>query len=200
MASTAETLDTDPRVLRSRAKILDAATELMIEHGPRAVTVDAVSERSGVAKSTLYRHFNSRAHLVATVVRTHAPEPSSHDGESFEDHLRAAMTELAQAFSDPTWARLLPAVLSLRVSIPEVAEFLDRDDERKIGALRSLLAVGVAEGRFGDELTPENALAMFGGPLMMATLHGDETDLDALAERVVNTFLAAHPPATSHRK
>ena len=54
----------DPRVARSRASLLEAATDLLVDGGPRAVTVDAVSERSGVAKSTLYRHFPSRDDLV----------------------------------------------------------------------------------------------------------------------------------------
>ena len=63
----------DPRVARSRAKLLAAATEILIETGPSSVTVDAVAERSGVAKSTLYRHWESRSALLVDVLRTHRP-------------------------------------------------------------------------------------------------------------------------------
>ena len=38
--------DMDPRVVRSRGKLLDAATALLVEGGARAVTVDAVAARS----------------------------------------------------------------------------------------------------------------------------------------------------------
>ncbi len=45
----------DPRVPRSRRAVLAAALELMVERGVFATTIDAVSERSGVAKTTIYR-------------------------------------------------------------------------------------------------------------------------------------------------
>ena len=53
-------LRADPRVARSRTAVLDAATHLLVTGGPAAVTVDAVVAESGVAKSTIYRHWRSR--------------------------------------------------------------------------------------------------------------------------------------------
>jgi TetR/AcrR family transcriptional regulator, regulator of autoinduction and epiphytic fitness len=47
---------TDPRVERSRTAVLDAAAGLLLEGGVPALTVEAVVERSGVARSTIYRH------------------------------------------------------------------------------------------------------------------------------------------------
>jgi AcrR family transcriptional regulator len=48
----------------ARERILDAAYELFSRHGIRAVGVDAVITRSGVARMTLYRHFASKDDLV----------------------------------------------------------------------------------------------------------------------------------------
>ena len=50
---------TDPRPARSRARLLDAATDLLCTGGPNAVTVDAVLRGANVARATLYRHFPS---------------------------------------------------------------------------------------------------------------------------------------------
>ena len=44
--TAALTGDSDPRIARSRSKLLAAATELLVESGPRAVTVDAVPAMS----------------------------------------------------------------------------------------------------------------------------------------------------------
>lgn len=44
--------------------MLEAAYELFSKHGARAVGVDTVIERAGVAKRTLYRHFASKDELV----------------------------------------------------------------------------------------------------------------------------------------
>jgi AcrR family transcriptional regulator len=48
----------------ARERILDAAYTLFAQHGTRSVGVDAIIERSGVAKMTLYRHFRSKQDLV----------------------------------------------------------------------------------------------------------------------------------------
>ncbi|MHC6222060.1 TetR/AcrR family transcriptional regulator [Arthrobacter sp. MMS24-S77] len=45
-------------------RILDAAYELFSRRGIRAVGVDQLIERSGVAKATFYRHFPSKDDLV----------------------------------------------------------------------------------------------------------------------------------------
>jgi AcrR family transcriptional regulator len=48
----------------ARERILDAAYSLFAQYGTRSVGVDAIIERSGVAKMTLYRHFKSKQDLV----------------------------------------------------------------------------------------------------------------------------------------
>ena len=48
----------------AKERIIDAAYELFSRQGTRAVGVDAIIERSGVAKMTLYRHFRSKQDLV----------------------------------------------------------------------------------------------------------------------------------------
>lgn len=48
-----------------RARILDTASELFYQHGVRAVGVDLVVEKAGVAKTSLYRYFATKDDLVA---------------------------------------------------------------------------------------------------------------------------------------
>jgi AcrR family transcriptional regulator len=48
-----------------RDKILDTASDLFYRHGVRAVGVDLVVEKAGVAKTSLYRHFGTKDDLVA---------------------------------------------------------------------------------------------------------------------------------------
>lgn len=49
----------------TRNLILDAANSLFYGEGIKAVSVDAVAERAGVTKKTLYYHFKSKDDLVA---------------------------------------------------------------------------------------------------------------------------------------
>jgi len=49
----------------TRKRIIEAASKLFYGEGIRAVSVDAVAEKAGVTKRTLYYHFESKDELVA---------------------------------------------------------------------------------------------------------------------------------------
>lgn len=53
---------------RNRELLLDAATSLVDEVGPRLVTMDAVAAAAGVGKGTVFRRFQSREGLMAEVL------------------------------------------------------------------------------------------------------------------------------------
>jgi AcrR family transcriptional regulator len=51
--------------LHSKDTMLDAARELLLKGGPRAATLNAISEASGAPKGSLYHWFGSRDELMA---------------------------------------------------------------------------------------------------------------------------------------
>ncbi|HEX5192102.1 MAG TPA: helix-turn-helix domain-containing protein [Solirubrobacteraceae bacterium] len=51
-------------VSEARERLVNAAYELFSRYGIQAVGVDAIIERSGVARQTMYRHFGSKDDLV----------------------------------------------------------------------------------------------------------------------------------------
>ncbi len=56
-----------------RAALLDAARTLLAEGGARALTFPALAERTGLARSSVYEYFSSRADLVAELCATDFP-------------------------------------------------------------------------------------------------------------------------------
>ena len=54
-------------VARNRASIINAALEVLAENGLHT-TMDQVAEASGMAMSTVYKHFKDKDELVATVL------------------------------------------------------------------------------------------------------------------------------------
>src|SRR6516225_8589633 len=65
--------DVDPRWVRSRTRLLDAAAELLRAGGIEAVTIDAVTKQSRVARTTLYRHFGCSSDLLAATLEQLVP-------------------------------------------------------------------------------------------------------------------------------
>ena len=47
----------DPRIVATRAKAMGAAHQLLSEEGVLAVTYASVSTKTGISRSTLYRHW-----------------------------------------------------------------------------------------------------------------------------------------------
>ncbi len=56
--------------LSTRERIIEAAGKLFHADGIRAVSVDAVAEKAGLTKRTLYYHFRSKDDLIAAYLET----------------------------------------------------------------------------------------------------------------------------------
>ena len=86
---------TDGRVQRSRARVLGATLELLTEQGVGRVSVDEVARRSGVAKTTIYRHWPTRADLVLDACAQLGSDQDVPDTGSFQGDLTALLTSIA---------------------------------------------------------------------------------------------------------
>lgn len=190
--TTGDPTRADPRVVRSRAKLIEAATAILVESGPRSVTVDAVAERSGVAKSTLYRHWESRQELLVDVMRCNVPEVDPPDpGAGFEVALRTLVRNLAAVLHAPEWRAIMPAMVSLQQQFPELAEVLHADRSEKFHILADVLALGAAEGAVPADVDTDLAAHALIGPIVFAVLSGRE-DVDSVVEYSVDRFLASY--------
>lgn len=66
-----------PKDLEKRSAMLDAAKVLFLRHGFEGTSMDAIAQRAGVSKLTVYSHFKNKDGLFREVVlakcRDHAP-------------------------------------------------------------------------------------------------------------------------------
>ncbi|CAL8896709.1 hypothetical protein KVA01_05870 [Kocuria varians] len=59
----------DPRTARTDRKIVAGALRLLREGGPQRVTIEAVSARTGVAKTSIYRRYDNSAKMLEAALR-----------------------------------------------------------------------------------------------------------------------------------
>lgn len=57
--------ESDPRFRRSREAIVNAARELLLLHGPAAVTHHQIADHAGIGRATVYRHWPRTDQLLA---------------------------------------------------------------------------------------------------------------------------------------
>ncbi|MGG1946016.1 TetR/AcrR family transcriptional regulator [Trinickia sp. NRRL B-1857] len=83
--------------------LLRAASELFYQEGVRAVGVDAVVERAGVNKMSLYRQFASKDDLVAAYLEDANDCFFGHFDKSIGMHPGEPVRQIAQYFEDLAW-------------------------------------------------------------------------------------------------
>lgn len=101
----------DARVRRSRSAVLDTTAALMVERGFGGTTVDEISRRSGVAKTTIYRHWPTRADLLRDAGARLETPLATPDTGSLDGDITALMLQLAKALRSAKWAAVLPSVI-----------------------------------------------------------------------------------------
>lgn len=94
----------------AKERIIDAANRLFYAEGIRAVSVDAVAEKAGITKKTLYYHFRSKDDLIEAYL-TARDQPNlvlyekwfdEADG-NLADKIEAIFLQLAQSARHPKW-------------------------------------------------------------------------------------------------
>jgi AcrR family transcriptional regulator len=182
----------NPRVARSRAAILAAASDLLIEGGLSALTVDAVSDRSGVSKTTMYRHWSSRDELVVDTFRYLTPDLHlPPDALSFEARLQDLVAQVVDAFRSPGWQAMLPSLLEAARHSASIQSLRHRMDQNQAELFDAVLADGIASGCLPKDCPIEEARLQILGPIQMATIHRPELVDRRLGERFVELFLAS---------
>jgi AcrR family transcriptional regulator len=77
-----------------RDRVLETASSLFYRHGVRAVGVDLVVEKAGVAKTSLYRHFRTKDDLIAAFLAREDADFWGGWDRVAEEHADDAATEL----------------------------------------------------------------------------------------------------------
>ncbi|HEX2576282.1 MAG TPA: TetR/AcrR family transcriptional regulator [Aquihabitans sp.] len=181
----------DPRISRTRRAVLDAAVELLVEGGADAVTIDAVVARSKVAKSTIYRHWDTRDDVLLAALHACGPDLEDPDPAlGTVEALRRIVRSVAEMTSDPVTARAISTILLLRLERPSL-QGLEPDLEKdQIKVLRRVLDRGVEEGVIRPGYDVQQASAHLVGPLIFAHITGSLPSDEALADQTVEVFLA----------
>lgn len=185
----------DPRVRRTRAAVLAAAAKVLGEGGLGAFSIDAVAQRADVARSTLYRHWPDREHLLLDTVATHGPVAEDPDTGRLRDDLLAAVGPFSAFIGDGHTRAILLSMLAEAARDPAVAALHQRLTETRRDLLRRLVVRAVRRGELPDDVDVELLLDdLAAGVIHRAFVLGREVDTEHLATHV-DRFLAIHGAA-----
>lgn len=162
-------------------KILQAAAEALLELGVSGFSVDEVARRSGVAKTTIYRHFDSSAQLIVSGFDSIIePFPTPNTG-SLRGDLVAYCNITAQITCDPKIRILMLELVAAAAQNPELAETKQALMSERMGPVRTMLQLAMARGEISSDLGLQTATELAESPFLAHMM-----------------FHALEPPSAAH--
>jgi AcrR family transcriptional regulator len=186
----------DPRIQRSRAAALSATVALLSERGVAGTTIEAVAERSGVAKTTIYRQWPHQHALVLDAFATVLPVPQPPRTGSLRSVLVALVAGLCRALTGTPAAALMPVLIDAAERDPVFAALHHQEAARRHQVVRDVLDRAGARGEKVDHLDPDELLDALAGPLFhrryVTGMDLDDAHAALIVDRAI-TGLARHP-------
>jgi AcrR family transcriptional regulator len=156
----------DPRVLVSRERVLTTTLDLLTEAGLDELTIDDISRRSGVAKTTIYRHWPNRSALVIDACsRMTDAEEAPTDTGSLEGDLRAILTNIAELLGTARWSSIVPSIVDVAEHDPAYADIHSRIQRGHAAPLRAALDRAALRGEIPSTADRNAMAAALLGPL-----------------------------------
>jgi AcrR family transcriptional regulator len=182
---------TDPRVVVSRERVLTATLDLLTEAGLGGLTFDDVAKRSGVAKTTIYRHWpNRKALIIDACLRMNDGEDEPPDTGSLEGDVTAILTNLAELLVTARWSSILPSIVDAAERDPEIAEVHSRLQRWHAAPLRAALERAARRGEIAPEVDLSAIAAALRGPLYFRRWFSRDPINDSFVNLIVQSVLA----------
>lgn len=179
----------DARVRRTREDVSRVAAELLIHNGWDSVTHVSVSERSGYARATLYKHWPKPHDLVRAAFSHLGTAPHGTPQGSLRGDLVSELEAFRNVLVEQKFARALAALAERACADSDIAAVRDsfcRDGQK-------ILTERLTKAGVSREIQPDHArmLAdMLSGALVWrVVMTGEHVDL-RYVERLVDVALA----------
>jgi AcrR family transcriptional regulator len=179
-----------PRSEHGRQAILRAARELLAEGGPGAVTMEAVAERAGVGKPTVYRWWPDR-HAVAMAALMDTDRASVRVAANLPalTALRKELVRIAERFATPTGRHVATMIAAADRDSELSKSFRNHFVLARRAEGKALLIQAIRQGEIRRGVALEVALDLLYGALFFRLLMGHAPLDAAFAKRLLSEVL-----------
>ena len=181
------------RTERVRQAVLDATTELVSEVGVERTTIDEIASRSGVAKTTIYRHFASKQALVVEAV--HACTfiiPAVTDTGSLRDDLISCFIGTTKASYDGRLGDMMLSLMDAAQRDPELGRLVRAQTDQRRRYATNVIERAVERGDIPEDVDVDLLVTLLAGPLVYTKLVRRQRVTEELVAAVVDTVLSRY--------
>jgi AcrR family transcriptional regulator len=158
-----------PRSDEARRKALEAARELIVDNGVVNLTIEDVAARSGVAKTTIYRHWPERTALIVDTVNAMFQHLRTPDTGSLRGDLEAFFGAVMKTDLSGHVGNVMPAIIEAADRDPEMAFLLERIGSERERVCRTIIERALERGELRSEIADVGLEALIGvtvGPIV----------------------------------
>ena len=155
-----------PRSEEARRKALAAAGDLIIERGVGALSIEEVASRSGVAKTTIYRHWPERASLIIDTVRSTFEHVGTPDTGSLRGDFEAYFNGMVRADLSGRIGQLMPCIIDAASRDVEISTLLERIKDEREAPIRTIVERAQARGELPADLDLRVVVGTIVGPIV----------------------------------
>ena len=183
---------------------LTTALDLLTEAGLDELTIDDISRRSGVAKTTIYRHWPNRSVLVIDACsRMTDGDEAPPDTGSLEGDVRAILTNIAELLRTARWSSIVPSIVDAAEHDPAFADVHGRIQRGHAAPLRTALDRAARRGEIPSTADRGAVTAALLGPLFYRRWFSREPIDAKFVDMVIRSTVAdlrQDGPRTSGRR
>ena len=161
-----------PRDARIDREVITAVINALRKGGYGAVTIDGIARNVGRARSSLYRRWPSKRHLVAYAVVGELGEHPASDTGTLRGDLLSAVTTLWRAFRGPLGHALAGLVADMAQDAALAASIRREVMVPRRRSMRAAIERARARGEARNDMDVELLLDMLTGPFYFRTLFG----------------------------
>jgi AcrR family transcriptional regulator len=182
----------DRRVRRSRERVLTSAFDLLGERGVSGFTIDEVASRSGVAKTTIYRHWPSREALVLEAASRISAAVKVPDTGSVQGDVAAILNNLGELLGTARWSSVVPSMVDVAERDPEFAVVHGRIQRGHAAPLREVLLRAAGRGELAPTADPAHLISALIGPLYYRRWFSREPIDEQFVGQLVRDVIGSH--------
>jgi AcrR family transcriptional regulator len=177
------------------AEVVAAVLDALRVRGYRGVTIEGIARKVMRARTSLYRRWPSKRHLVADAVVAELGAQPAPDTGSLRKDLRAAVGTLLTAFNG-TMGKALPGLVADMALDPALARMIrDKVLAARRRSIRAAFERGMARGESGRGFDIEVLIDMLTAPFYFRALFGHLPSTPATVNAVVDYVLAIVRPS-----
>ena len=181
----------DRRVERSKAAVLEETYRLLTQSGMSGVSIDDVARNSGVAKTTIYRHWPSRAALLIDACSRMGGAQAVPDTGTLRGDLRTLTAVVAQQLRTAAWPSVLPSIIDAAERDPDIAAMQSALHEGNMAPFHAIAERARQRGEVPIGKSAADLIAATLGPLFYRRWFSKEVIDDRFVQAVIDAAVDA---------